>query len=627
MKPILISILVLCALATTAQNQETLLLWPTDKFGKTDVEYQVPQIDDVLRISKVNKPALVVFEPEKSNGFGAGIIVCPGGGYNILAIDKEGYEIAEWLNGLGYTAFVLQYAVPKKRNEAFNDIQRAIRMVRSKADTYKLNSDKIGVLGFSAGGHLSARIATDFNVDSYTKIDAVDELSSRPNFSMLIYPAYLDKGDDRKVSPEIKIDDLTPPFFLFATADDHYSNSALVMSAALRDKKIPVDIHMLREGGHGYGLRNGNLAAETWPSLAESWLDRTVGTNYLAQYESQLDFSKTKVEPLNAVQVIGSHNSYKKAIEKPLWEYLFQLDSAKAISLQYEHPTLIEQLNLGLRNLEMDVFHDPMGGYFTNPKGLGTVQQMGETPLPFDPNEKLKVPGLKMFHIQEVDFRSHHLVFKDGLRAIKKWSDDNLGHTPIFVLINAKDKEVPQTRKPFAFTAKALDSLDMEIRSVFSNDKLITPDLVRGNFSSLEEAVLTKGWPKLENVKGRFLFVLDENKTKIDRYLENYPKLVNAALFVNKKEGNPEAGFRIVNNPIKDLEYIKELVSNGYMVRTRADAGTKEARANDYERFKKAKASGAQVISTDYYVPTNLFPSKFQIIFEEGTYERIKTKK
>lgn len=335
--------------------------------------------------------------------------------------------------------------------------------------------------------------------------------------------------------------------------------------------------------------------------------------------------SKVSQIHLNDLQVIGSHNSYKIPIEKPLLNYLHSIDSSKALSLEYGHLTIEEQLNLGLRNLELDVFYDPKGGHFTNPKGLEIIELLGQDSLPFDEENKLREPGLKLFHIQDIDFRSHHLLFKDGLGAIKNWSDKYPNHTPIIILINAKDQKVNGTRNPLPFTKEALNTIDKEIRSVLDPVKLITPDMVRGGFNTLEEAILQTGWPVLEDVNGRFLFVLDEKKEKINRYLDGHESLKNRVLFVNSKEGNPEAAFRIVNNPIKDFEYIKELVAKGYMVRTRADASTKEARTNDHTKFEKAKASGAQVISTDYYIPSQLFKSDYKVIFQDNTYERIKT--
>jgi acetyl esterase/lipase len=273
----LTNIMLFFSIMIQAQTRDTIYLWPDKVPGEKEAKHEPVQTDNtkgnVIRLTNVTNPALVVFEPVKQNDSGVGIIICPGGGYNILAIDLEGYEIAEWLNDLGYTVFVLQYRVPQKQEGALNDIQRAIRMVRSNASEYRLNSGKIGVLGFSAGGSLCARASTRFTSDTYEKTDHIDSFSSRPDFAMLIYPAYLDKGENRNITPELQITKETPPFFIFGTADDEYGNSPLVMTTALRDNKIPVELHLLPGGGHGYGKRAGNIAAETWPISARKWLE------------------------------------------------------------------------------------------------------------------------------------------------------------------------------------------------------------------------------------------------------------------------------------------------------------------------------------------------------------------
>ncbi|MDA3927589.1 MAG: dienelactone hydrolase family protein [Prolixibacteraceae bacterium] len=165
------------------------------------------------------------------------------------------------------TAYVLQYRVPNKKEGALQDAQRAIRMIKKANNTHK-----IGIMGFSAGGSLSARAATSFNKMSYPSNDEIDELSARPDFAALIYPAYLDLGVNFSLTPELTISKETPPMFIFGTSDDQYGNSALVMTSALRKNKIPVELHFLAEGGHGYGLRKGNIAAETWPYLLKEWL-------------------------------------------------------------------------------------------------------------------------------------------------------------------------------------------------------------------------------------------------------------------------------------------------------------------------------------------------------------------
>jgi|TARA_B110000495_G_scaffold196806_1_gene206175 acetyl esterase/lipase len=262
---------------TLAQGNKTIYLWPGQVPGETEAKHDPVQTDNtsgnVIRITDITNPALIVYEPEESKKNGSSVIVCPGGGYSILAVDKEGYEIAEWLNSLGYTAFVLQYRVPKKYEGAFMDIQRAIRIVRNGANKWKLDVDTVGVIGFSAGASLSAHLSTRFTEQTYLKIDAMDDLSSQPNFTMLIYPAGLDRGENRSLTPELTISDKTPPTFIFATTDDRHANSALVYAGALRDAKIAVEVHLLPEGGHGYGMRKGNAAGETWPKLAEVWLN------------------------------------------------------------------------------------------------------------------------------------------------------------------------------------------------------------------------------------------------------------------------------------------------------------------------------------------------------------------
>ncbi|SFZ94605.1 Acetyl esterase/lipase [Flaviramulus basaltis] len=259
-----------------SQTEETIYLWPNDVPGEKDTKHPPRQTDDisgnVIRLTDVTNPILTVFVPDKRNNSNVGIIISPGGGYQYLGVNKEGYEIAKWLNDLGYAAFVLTYRVPDKQEGALNDIQRALRIIRNDSKKYNINPKKIGVMGFSAGGSLSARASTNFNKDTYQKIDDIDNISCRPDFSMLIYPAYLDNGENRTLTPELIITEETPPFFIFETADDPYGNSALVMTTALRDNKIPVELHYLSKGGHGYGMRSGNIAAETWPSLAENWL-------------------------------------------------------------------------------------------------------------------------------------------------------------------------------------------------------------------------------------------------------------------------------------------------------------------------------------------------------------------
>lgn len=248
--------------------QQKMDLWPDKVPGATKPKQawvaDIKTEPGVIRVTEVTNPTLEVYKPiGESNGMG--VVVCPGGGYGLLAYDKEGTEVAQWLAKQGFTALVLAYRVPQQREGALQDLQRAIRLARQQ---YKL--DKVGAIGFSAGASLSARAATRFNETTYPKVDAADELSCRPDFAMLIYPAYLDEGANRTLTPELTLTEQTPPMFIFGTADDYYGNSALTMAQALRDRKIAVELHFMSKGGHGYGMRQG--AGLQWPVYAETWL-------------------------------------------------------------------------------------------------------------------------------------------------------------------------------------------------------------------------------------------------------------------------------------------------------------------------------------------------------------------
>lgn len=322
---------------------------------------------------------------------------------------------------------------------------------------------------------------------------------------------------------------------------------------------------------------------------------------------------------LNQIQVIGSHNSYKMAIEPQLFDFLQSKDTTNGMKgLQYEHISITDQLNLGLRNLEIDVYADTKGGQYAHPKGLDLVASN----IPYDPDGKMNNPGFKVFHVLDIDFRSSTLTFEDCLQEIKNWSDANPGHTPIFITLEPKDGETNRFgTTPESFTPALFDALDEVIEKGLGSDKLITPDMVRGKYKTLEEAVLKNNWPALEKAKGRFLFVLDDSGKKKEMYMQNHPSLKNRMIFVNAAPGIPEAAVMFRNNP--EDPTIIDLVKKGYIIRTRADNSTEEARKNDYSHFEMAQKSGAQIISTDYYQPSALFESSYKVQFDDGNYEKI----
>lgn len=322
--------------------------------------------------------------------------------------------------------------------------------------------------------------------------------------------------------------------------------------------------------------------------------------------------------PINRIQVIGSHNSYKKAIDPALFK-MFQLkDSVNASKIDYEHIPLADQLDMGLLNLEIDVYADEQGGKYAHPKGL----QWASGQAPYDPEGVMKEPGFKILHIPDLDFRSDALTLKQCLAGLRAWSEKHPDHYPVFITLEAKDGvEHKNLTVPEPFTPAIFDELDKALEEGLGRERLITPDMVRGQYATLESAVLGGNWPSLKAAKGRFLFILDDHERKRDMYVAGHPSLQGRVLFVNAAAGTPEAAAMIINDPL--APEIKSLVEKGYIIRTRADADTKEARLNDKTEFMAACASGAQIITTDYYRKSTRFRSDYVVNFD-GTSKYVR---
>lgn len=271
---ILISALALQTSVVVAQT-DSVYLWPNAVPGeiKTKAEpIPVTLEDGSIRVVEVTDPFLAVFEPTASMKNGKAVIVCPGGGYIRLAIHKEGYTTANWLADLGYTVFVLHYRVPNKRNGALHDLQRGLRLIRHDAKKYEIDAAKVGAIGFSAGGDLVVRAEMLNTFQGYPEQDAADKLPATPDRMIVIYPAYLDGGPNKSLTPGLSASEQTADTFIFQTMDDDYGLSAFALATALQKAKANVELHMLPAGGHGYGMSPGNKAAETWPILLAWWL-------------------------------------------------------------------------------------------------------------------------------------------------------------------------------------------------------------------------------------------------------------------------------------------------------------------------------------------------------------------
>jgi hypothetical protein len=316
---------------------------------------------------------------------------------------------------------------------------------------------------------------------------------------------------------------------------------------------------------------------------------------------------------LNEIQIIASHNSYHLKTDPAVFNWLKSLDSLGVLpsnldpdDLDYTHETYENQFNLyNIRGLEIDIFNDPQGGqyYYRAGKYLSGGNASSNNP-------DLNLPGFKVLHIVDFDFNSHHTTFKQTLEAIYNWSVSHPNHLPIFINIETNEESaaallptVPNLTPTIPYDASACDKLDEEIKSVFGSslDKVITPDDVRGNYTTLREAVLAGNWPKLAEARNKIVFIMQGAAESL--YKVGHPSLQGRAMFVYSSYTSDEAAFIILNNPTGSKATIQQRVNEGFIVRTRADAGTTEARNGDYTDMNNAFESGAQIVSTDYYRP------------------------
>jgi len=268
------------AIPAAAQENPSFEIWPGKVPGEKDdigpEKATNPPGSKIIKVESVTKPTVTVFAVPEDKRNGAAVVVCPGGGYNILAWDLEGTEVANWLNSFGVTAFVLKYRVPRRKDQAphlapLQDAQRALSLVRARAKEWGVDPNKIGILGFSAGGHLSAATSTNFDRRAYENQDSHDQTSCRPDFTVLIYPAYLQK--DMVLSEEIRVGKETPPAFLAHAHNDGIGpENSIAYYLALKKSGIPAELHIYSTGGHGFGLRPTDHPCSTWPARCAAWM-------------------------------------------------------------------------------------------------------------------------------------------------------------------------------------------------------------------------------------------------------------------------------------------------------------------------------------------------------------------
>ncbi|MBM3186525.1 MAG: hypothetical protein FJZ67_09495 [Bacteroidetes bacterium] len=322
---------------------------------------------------------------------------------------------------------------------------------------------------------------------------------------------------------------------------------------------------------------------------------------------------------LNEIRVLASHNSYKKKPDLKVLRFLSRFKkqlgaSNDPIQLDYGHLLLSEQFDkYGVRGIEIDINYDPKGGLYSKRKLNLFVPGIRQRVK----DKRMKEPGFKVLHIADVDYETNYLTFKDVLTELKKWSENHPNHTPIFVNIEAKGSNPGDEskflrklgfKKAIPFDSLAYQKLDQELFSVLSQSTIFSPSNLKGNYSSIQNRILNENWPNLSECMGKIIFILEGNNEQIYRQNPYWHPM-----FVYGNSTEEHTAFVLRNDPIGRENEIRELTKK-FIVRTRSDAGTIESRNNDYTRFNSAWQSGAQIISTDYYMPDLRF-SNFQIKF------------
>ena len=247
-------------------------LWPKDAASQGVEGMGTPKPnrgDGHIRLTDITQPSLRYFPAPATKNPGPAVILCPGGGYVSLVTTKM-TPIAEWLNGHGISAFMLIYRAPKKRKDAFQDIQRAVRIVRSRASEWNVDPGRIGVMGSSAGGHLAARVSTGFDIKTYQEVDKLDAVSCKPDFTVLLYPAYMNKG--KELSKDFTVSNKISPTLIVTAKDDGFFPGSLIYANALKEAGASVRVHFFEKGGHGFSLRPKEHPLSTWPDLCLQWL-------------------------------------------------------------------------------------------------------------------------------------------------------------------------------------------------------------------------------------------------------------------------------------------------------------------------------------------------------------------
>lgn len=356
--------------------------------------------------------------------------------------------------------------------------------------------------------------------------------------------------------------------------------------------------------------RNGRVMARL-PTVAE-----LAALLFVILVQESFAWAAEPAVRLDQAQVIGTHNSYHLAPDAVADALMRSVVPAEADANAHSHRPLAEQLqDLGVRQFEFDLFLDPEGGLYDRPLALQIARQQNKDVPAHDPEQKLRQSGIKILHSPDFEFRTHVYTLADALAQVDDWSQKHPRHFPIFLLLELKSESYSPVTAPPAWDAAACELLEREILAAVPRERILTPDDVRAEHPTLREAVRERGWPTIEAARGKLVLLLDNEGPLCDVYLQKSDILAKRLLFVSVAPAHPAAAWMKRNDPVGSFDEIQSLVKAGFLVRTRADAGTVEARKNDVSRRERALASGAQLISTDYPEPDARL-SKYAVRFD-----------
>ena len=304
---------------------------------------------------------------------------------------------------------------------------------------------------------------------------------------------------------------------------------------------------------------------------------------------------------LNEIQTVGTAESYKQRPSPAMLKLIAMGSDDDVKALDYGEPPIADQLTAGARSLTFDIAWDPKGGLYKYPAGANMASEM----VPDDYVAAMATPGFKIIHIIDIDFGASCVTLDACLTQVATWSRAHPDHVPLVIALKTNDERTPMpgATRPAKFDAAAFDALDSAIWAVFQPREVITPDVVQGKAATLRDAIKTNGWPTLGASRGKVMFLLDDTPAKVALYRGARASLEGRAMFIATDAQSPAAAFVTVEDPAKDSAAVTAAVKDGLMVRTFADADTKEARANSTLRADWAFAAGAQVIATDFLTP------------------------